>query len=139
MAKQEKKKQAKLVRMPAVKKDDTTKEVIQKSLTEKEEPAHFHDILKHDPLNRNAYQRLMILYRKQKNYRKELSVINAGIKAFESMYNTRKNSDRKVNTVSKKLNELLGLTNKKGQMNFEQEPLVTWRNRREQVLKKMAL
>jgi len=42
--------------------------------------------LKKDPLHTDAYDRLMIIYRKEKDYKKELSVINSGIKVFEKFY-----------------------------------------------------
>lgn len=42
----------------------------------------YNQILKTDPLQVHAYDRLMILYRQEKNYKKELSIINSGIKTF---------------------------------------------------------
>ena len=46
----------------------------------------YNQILKRDALQKHAYDRLMIIYRQEKNYKKELSVINSGIKTFEKFY-----------------------------------------------------
>ncbi|SKA42754.1 Tetratricopeptide repeat-containing protein [Chitinophaga eiseniae] len=39
--------------------------------------------VKKDPLNAAAYNRLMVLYRKKKEPRKEMAIINEAIKAYE--------------------------------------------------------
>lgn len=44
----------------------------------------YNQILKTDPLQTHTYDRLMILYRRKKDYKKELSLINSGIKTFEN-------------------------------------------------------
>lgn len=42
----------------------------------------YEKAIKADPLAEIAYDRLMILHRKEKDYKKELNLIDAGIKAF---------------------------------------------------------
>ena len=44
----------------------------------------YEEAIKKDPLREKAYDRLMILYRKEKDYKSELRLINAGIKSFEN-------------------------------------------------------
>src|SRR5688500_513453 len=50
--------------------------------------------IKMEPHNEIPYNRLMILYRKQKNYEEELELINKGIKTFEEFY--RKKSEKLI-------------------------------------------
>ncbi|HMK04572.1 MAG TPA: hypothetical protein VK489_10290 [Ferruginibacter sp.] len=100
-------------------------------------PAYYQNIIKKDSRDQKAYERLMVLYRQQKDYKKELHIINTAIKIFEDLYTAPKNKDKKVNTISNRLNKSLGLVDKKGKPFFEQKPLSTWRKRREIVLKKI--
>ncbi|MGN6177726.1 MAG: hypothetical protein ACTHNW_00995 [Mucilaginibacter sp.] len=75
----------------------------------------YHRILETDPLQIHAYDRLMILYRKDKNYQKELSVINSGIKTFEKFYKAQSGKpSKKISDISKKLNKAFHLVDKKG-------------------------
>ena len=46
----------------------------------------YNEILKENPLQIHAYDRLMILYRQEKDYKKELSIIHRGIKTYEKFY-----------------------------------------------------
>jgi len=100
-------------------------------------PVYYENILKKDPKDQKAYERLMVLYRQQKEYKKELQTINRAIKTFEELYRSKKSPDKKVNSISNQLNKALGLTDKKGKILFEQKPLSTWKKRRETVLKKI--
>lgn len=100
-------------------------------------PAYYQNILKNNPRDQKAYERLMILYRQQKEYKKELQIINAAIKTFEKIYTTSKSKDKKVNSISNQLNRSLGLVDKKGQALYEQKPLSVWKKRKTIVLKKI--
>ena len=101
-------------------------------------PRYFHEIIKKDPLNQKACDRLMILYRKLKEYKKELQVINSSIRSFESFYAAnKKKAGKAIQDTSKKLNRILGLTDKKGKASFDREPIARWKKRRETVLKKI--
>ncbi len=102
-------------------------------------PAYYENIVKKNPHQQKAYERLMVLYRQQKEYKKELHIINTAIKVFEKLYTSPKSKGKEVAAISKQLNRALGLVDKKGKALFEQEPLSTWRKRREIVLKKLAL
>ena len=99
----------------------------------------YNQILKKDPLQKNAYDRLMIIYRQEKNYKKELSVINSGIKTFEKFYKTASGKpSKKISDISKKLNKAFHLVDKKGNSLYNPEPIDRWQKRKEVVEKKIA-
>jgi|GEM_PF-5196490 len=123
--------------MPRSKNTVHTKVVKSADLAMVGSPAYYQNILKNHPHNQKAYDRLMILYRQQKDHKKELQIINTAIKIFEKLYTPVKNKGRKVNTISNQLNRALGLVDKKGKALYEQEPLARWKKRREVVLKKI--
>jgi hypothetical protein len=98
----------------------------------------YHQVLKKDPLQTHAYDRLMILYRKEKNYKKELSVIDSGIKTFERFYKEQLGKpSRKISEISKQLNKAFHLVDKKGNSLYTPEPIDRWLKRKEVVEKKM--
>ncbi len=89
--------------------------------------------LKKMPGNENVYSRLMIIYRKQKEAKKELAIINQAIKTFEDIFKkeTRVSPSRKTIAISKRLIKSLGQN--------EREPLRKWKRRKvllEKQLKK---
>ena len=83
------------------------------------------------PLNERAYTRLMIVYRKNKDYRKELAVIKKGIANFERSFKaqSRIRVTRKITALSNSLLKSVGLADKKGKMLYEREPLGKWKKR----------
>jgi hypothetical protein len=98
----------------------------------------YHQVLKKDPLQTHAYDRLMILYRKEKNYKKELSVIDSGIKTFERFYKEQLGKpSRKISEISKQLNKAFHLVDKKGNSLYTPEPIDRWLKRKQVVEKKM--
>ena len=97
----------------------------------------YEEAIKKDPLAEKAYDRLMILYRKDKNYKKELQLINSGIKAFESFYKSRKSNSKKIAEISKKLNRSFGFTDKKGVAVYDPEPIARWKKRKVTVEKRI--
>ena len=99
----------------------------------------YKQILQKDPLQTHAYDRLMILYRREKNYKKELSIIHSGIKAFEKFYKDQSGKpSKKVSEISKQLNKAFHLVDKKGNSLYAPEPIDRWQKRKEVVEKKMA-
>ncbi len=98
----------------------------------------YKEVVKDSPLNENAYNRLMILYRKNKDFKNELRIINAGIKAFENFYKPKTKGRTKIITsISNKLNKLIGLVDKKGNHTYDPEPLCKWKKRKQVVAKKV--
>ena len=97
----------------------------------------YEEIIKKDPLHQKAYDRLMILYRKEKEYKSELRLINAGIKAFEAFYKSKKSGSKKIAEISKKLNRSFGFTDKKGNSVYDPEPIARWKKRKVTVEKRI--
>lgn len=98
----------------------------------------YKEILKDSPLNENAYHRLMIIYRKNKDFKNELRIINAGIKAFENFYKPKTKGRTKIITsISNKLNKLIGLVDRKGNHTYDPEPLGKWKKRKGIVARKV--
>ena len=97
----------------------------------------YEAVIKKDPLREKAYDRLMTLYRKEKNYKNELKLINAGIKAFEIFYRSKKSGSKKIAEISKKLNRSFGFTDKKGNAVYDPEPIARWIKRKATVQKRI--
>ena len=97
----------------------------------------YEEAIKKDPLREKAYDRLMILYRKEKDYKSELRLINAGIKSFENFYRSKKSGSKKIEEISKKLNRSFGFTDKKGNAVYDQEPIARWKKRKATVEKRI--
>ena len=97
----------------------------------------YAEIIKRDPLREKAYDRLMILYRKEKDYKSELRLINTGIKTFEAFYKSKKTGSKKIAEISKKLNRSFGFTDKKGNAVYDPEPIARWKKRKVTVEKRI--
>jgi len=102
--------------------------------------ANYKCCIKLRPAYEPAYNRLMILYRKNKEPKKELDIINNGIKAFEAIYNnaSKKTLTKTAVQLSKSLSKSTGLTDKKGKDLFEQPPIPRWRQRAALVQKRLT-
>jgi len=96
----------------------------------------YEEILKADPLHEYAYNRLMILFRKNKNSKKEMAIINSGIREYEKFYKSRGGKSRKISEISNKLNKAIGLIDRKGQNIYDPEPIATWKKRKALLEKK---
>lgn len=96
----------------------------------KEAAGYYEKAVKVYSTDEKIYNRLMIIYRKLREYKKELAVINAGIKAFSDLYSSGKSSDKKVASISRALLKSTGLADKKGNVLFEQEPIGRWKKRK---------
>ncbi|HKZ67487.1 MAG TPA: hypothetical protein VJ111_14070 [Chitinophagaceae bacterium] len=114
------------------------KELEQKGELEKATAA-FKKVIKEDPVNAYAYDRLMIIYRKNKEYKKEKAVIIAAIKAFQQFYKKASKSPvtKKITSLSNALMKATGLADKRGRPLYEKEPLGRWNTRKRVVEKKM--
>jgi DNA-binding SARP family transcriptional activator len=99
----------------------------------------YEKVIKKDPLNEYAYDRLMIIHRKNKEYKREKAVIISGIKAFQQFYGTalKRPATKKITTLSNALLKATGLADKKGRPLYEREPLGRWSKRKQVVEKKM--
>ena len=80
----------------------------------------------------------MIIYRKLKQPTKELSIIDDAIKAFLAHNKTSPTGkNTKVIQLSKQLNILVGLTDKKGNALHDPEPIATWKKRKALLQQRM--
>ncbi|MER3497210.1 MAG: hypothetical protein C4308_00520 [Chitinophagaceae bacterium] len=88
----------------------------------------YKQLIRQDPLDESAYNRLMIVLRKQKNYEEELKTINKAIKLFELLL------DKKRNRIAAKHKQLVQLSNalikkaglKKTNEEYLPEPIASW-------------
>lgn len=95
-------------------------------------------LVKLHPFREENYSRLIIIYRKQKDYKNELRVINLGIKNFKEYYTPSfAGKDTRIIRLSRQLNKMVGLTDKKGNSVYEAGPIGKWKKRKELVLKKL--
>ena len=101
----------------------------------------YEQVLKKYPIDEFSYNRLMIVYRKLKQYKDELRVINKGIKDFEAAHNKRiKKTFRKNSTTGKLSTAFMkstGLMDKKGNAVHEPQPVARWKKRKLIVEKKL--
>jgi hypothetical protein len=85
-------------------------------------------------INAAPYDRLMIHYRKEKNYAEELKVIKQGIASFKKYFaqhqrSAVKKKKSKIEELSRMINKSTGLTDKKGNELYLPEPLPKWMKR----------
>ncbi len=101
----------------------------------------YEELIKDEPRNELAYHRLMIIYRKLKQPKDELRIINSGIKAFQQFYQSqvkkRVGRSAKVAQLSKALLKSAGLADKKGISTYDPEPIAAWKKRKALVEKKL--
>jgi len=90
------------------------------------------------------YERLMVLYRKAKNYREELHVLNRAIdflqlqlKTHQQQLFAHKPGRSRLLRQSKALAQKMGLISKKGDHLLLPQPLEKWINRKKIVQKKI--
>ncbi|TMI75790.1 MAG: hypothetical protein E6H09_00150 [Bacteroidetes bacterium] len=101
--------------------------------------AYYQEIIKTDPHNEAAYNRLMIVYRKQKEWNKELQVVKKAIAEWEEFYGTvGKKQNSKVSRLSNSFLKVAGLADKKGKPLYLPGPLAKWKKRKATLEKKVA-
>lgn len=86
--------------------------------------------IKEDTSNEFPFDRLMIIYRKLKQFKNELRIISKGVRLFEERY---KKQGRKTRAKQQKLTMLsnafmksAGLLDRKGNLLYLPEPLSRW-------------
>ena len=92
------------------------------------------------------YQRLLVLYRRQKKYKQELAVLTKGIHCLEEQLAEHKDTlfskkpqRNKIMRLSKALAQKIGLLDKKGKELLPPQPLEKWIHREKLVRKKMQV
>jgi hypothetical protein len=108
-----------------------------------EEPLdEYREQVKEGVFSALPYDRLMIHYRKQKDYAEELKVIKKGIDTFKKFYSNLqassvKKQKSKVAELSRQFSKRAGLTDKKGNSTYLPEPLPRWIKRQSVVEQKI--
>lgn len=101
----------------------------------------YQKALKKDPMDDLAYNRLMVNYRRGKQYRKELQIIQAAIAAhLKNAQETQQQwlkRNKKTARTAKALIKSLGLVDPKGLPKLETRQLNTWRRRLAVVRKRL--
>jgi len=99
----------------------------------------YKDVIKIDPHNETAYNRLMIVYRKQKEWNKEWQTAKKAISSFEDMYaeTAKTRNNKKISRLSNSLLKLTGLADKKGKPIYQPGPLAKWKRRKSTLDKKL--
>ena len=104
-----------------------------------ENASEYEKIIRTKRYNEKAYERLMIIYRKNKEYVKELKLIDAAIKAFSELYSktVKRKPDKKTIRLSKALLKMTGLSDKKGNPIYQRDPINKWLRRKSILVSKM--
>ena len=90
------------------------------------------------------YDRLMITYRKEKQYKDELRVIERALRIFQEHFKRQQQGAVRggkksalVKSLSQRISQKTGLTDKKGQQVYTPEPIARWLKRKETVEEKI--
>ncbi len=98
--------------------------------------ALYEKLLKQSPGNLAIVQRLMVLFRKLGDAKKELRYIDAAIKIHGQQYHIANKLNKKATTISNQLNKMLGHTDKKGKPVFVSDAILKLELRKTRLLKK---
>lgn len=106
--------------------------------------ALYEKIFAEDALNGQAVNRLLIMYRKLKQYRKEMQLLNAAIKAntgrVQQQQQAWSKKHPKAARASRSLLRSLGTKTRRtsAMPQYEEAIVATWRKRKENLAKKLA-
>ena len=102
--------------------------------------AFYEDAIKDEKAGEFPFDRLMIIYRKLKQYKKELQVINKGIRLFEARHKKhqpKSASKKQVTALSNAFMKTSGLHDKKGESLYKPQPIARWLQRKSVIEKKI--
>jgi hypothetical protein len=106
--------------------------------------AHYQQQVQNGTTDPFPYDRLMIYYRRQKAYKKELHLINQALKVFfdqlkqqagKTLASVRSRSS--IKRLSEQIGRRAGLIDKKGNAVYLPEPLSRWTKRKKTVEQKL--
>lgn len=86
----------------------------------------------------HPYDRLMIHYRKEKNYKDELRVINKALKIFNDQLKRQQSAMYKGVKSRSKIQQLSTNISKSVGINYLPEPLARWTKRKQTVEEKIS-
>jgi len=101
---------------------------------------YYEEAIKDERADEMPYNRLMILYRKEKKYNDELRVINKGIKVFTQFYKksiAKTAKGKKLSDLSEAFMMSAGLKDRKGTLVYQPEPIGRWMKRKEIASRKI--
>ncbi|QIH33457.1 tetratricopeptide repeat protein [Sphingobacterium sp. DR205] len=108
----------------------------------KEAVKSYSAAIKRAPTYSAAYNRLMILFRRQKEYKKEIDLIGQALQSYEQEIADERQRWEKDHSgsadISLKLAKSMGLINEKGLPVHEEPQVLAWRKRLETARKKLA-
>ena len=96
----------------------------------------YEKLLKQSPKNIRIVQRLMVLFRKLGDVKKETYYIDIAINIHQQKYAINNQLDKKATTLSNQLNKLLGHTDKKGKAIFVADEILKLELRKSRLLSK---
>lgn len=99
----------------------------------------YQKLHRRSPGNLKVVDRLIIVFRKLKNTVKEINFIDTAIKIHEQYYSTGKKAGKQTISISKKLNLLLGHTDKKGKALFKSDEVLELQLRKNRLEQKASL
>ena len=106
----------------------------------KQAAKYYEAAIKDERADELPFNRLMIIYRKQKLYKDELRVIKKGIKKYEDFYkreSSKSAKGKKLSDLSEAFMKSSGLKDKKGRTLYNPEPIGKWLKRKEVVERKL--
>lgn len=103
-----------------------------------EDIEQYEENIKSDKPDQHSFERLMILYRKQKKYKDELRVIKLGIKVFTDEYNRHQKNQLAEARNKKQVKELSAAIMRKAGIDYVPEPIAKWTKRKAVVEKRLA-
>ena len=106
---------------------------------EEEAITYYERAIKQKPLLEQPYARLMVLYRKKKQYEEELKVLNKALEVFTDHYDKKKKTFQgsgKVASLSRAILKVVGGA-KAAMENRYPQPIPKWTRRKETVEKKI--
>jgi tetratricopeptide (TPR) repeat protein len=99
---------------------------------------NYEQVVKQHSLEEFAYTRLMIIYRKLKQPKKELKIINKGIDTFKAHHEEKLKAYSGNNAVGKLSKALLKSVSGKNTKNMDYpQPVPKWLRRKETIEKKL--
>jgi tetratricopeptide (TPR) repeat protein len=98
----------------------------------------YEKLLKKSPSNLRIIQRLLVIFRKLKNVKKELYYIEVAIKIHRKKYMPVQTFNKKTTALSKQLNKMLGHTDKKGVLILVSDDIVKLELRKSRLFKKQS-
>lgn len=99
----------------------------------------YEQAIRQHPMEEKPYARLMVLYRKSKDYSNELRVIKKALQLFQDFYDHRPEKILGRNTKAARISQELqrAVAGKKKAIPFYPEPIPAWIRRKAVVEKKL--